>query len=796
MPARLTYPGVYVEEQSSGVRTITGVATSTTLFIGMARKGEVGRPVAIRSVEQFEDIFGNDTAYGELVPQVRQFFLNGGGEAIVARVAGAGIAPATVTLRNQSGTSVLQLSAKSEGTLGQQIRAIVDYDTLTPELTFNIELYRSVVDANGAAQITSNEFFGNLSMNPNSPRYAVTLLTRESALVEASLPGGALSATGAGFSQSALLFAAADPAALGQLNAALATGDRIVIAVDGGAPVNATLPSPATTIAAWTTAATDAINAALVSNGQPGGVAVSFESFGTLRALRITSAGGTTDSVVVTSVAQSDGAAALELGQTAGGIEIGRYSRYRPAPSGFVTEIHDRSAASFPQNSNLTRLAAFGAASAATLTGWSFTEGAGGTTYNSAAAPPFVGGAPNFLSGSISTVGAGTLRNVQLHLDTLAASIASRMGQAWVVRRVGYRITMRPTFGTANTGTAAALSSSGGYDIGAATGMGTNALAANAQAYALGTSGTGNYQTGGTGGNNGGLPGPDDYAAIYATVAREVDIFNLMVLPRGDAQSDDNRQLLWGAASAFCQQKRAFLIVDPRSDWANVDDAAAGVTSLRLGTVTDHAALYWPRINIASALLPVDPAGTVAGIMSRTDTRRGVWKAPAGLEAAIIGTTGLEIPISDPENGVTNPQAINTLRQFAGGAVVWGARTMAGFDNSGENDYKYVPVRRTALFIEESLYRGLKFAIFEPNDEPLWAQIRLAAGAFMQNLFRQGAFQGAKASDAYDVRCDATTTTQNDINLGRVNVIVAFAPLRPAEFVVLTVRQLAGQVQV
>jgi phage tail sheath protein FI len=107
-----------------------------------------------------------------------------------------------------------------------------------------------------------------------------------------------------------------------------------------------------------------------------------------------------------------------------------------------------------------------------------------------------------------------------------------------------------------------------------------------------------------------------------------------------------------------------------------------------------------------------------------------------------------------------------------------------------------VRVRRVALFLEESLYRGLQFAVFEPNDDRLWAQIRLAAGAFMQNLFRQGAFQGSKASDAYDVRCDSTTTTQNDINLGRVNVIVAFAPLRPSEFVVLILRQLAGQVQV
>jgi phage tail sheath protein FI len=135
------------------------------------------------------------------------------------------------------------------------------------------------------------------------------------------------------------------------------------------------------------------------------------------------------------------------------------------------------------------------------------------------------------------------------------------------------------------------------------------------------------------------------------------------------------------------------------------------------------------------------------------------------------------------------------VRQFPNGIVVWGSRTVAGFDNSGENDYKYVPVRRTALFIEESLYRGLQWAVFEPNDEPLWAELSLAAGAFMNNLFRRGAFQGATAREAYFVKCDAETTTQNDINLGIVNVVIGFAPLKPAEFVVITLRQLAGQVQ-
>jgi Bacteriophage tail sheath protein len=121
---------------------------------------------------------------------------------------------------------------------------------------------------------------------------------------------------------------------------------------------------------------------------------------------------------------------------------------------------------------------------------------------------------------------------------------------------------------------------------------------------------------------------------------------------------------------------------------------------------------------------------------------------------------------------------------------------MVGFNNSGNDDHKYVPVRRLALFMEESLYRGLQFAVFEPNGESLWGQIRLAAGAFMNNLFRQGAFQGQKSSDAYFVKADSETTTQNDINLGIVNVVIGFAPLKPAEFVIITIKQRAGEVSV
>jgi phage tail sheath protein FI len=189
------------------------------------------------------------------------------------------------------------------------------------------------------------------------------------------------------------------------------------------------------------------------------------------------------------------------------------------------------------------------------------------------------------------------------------------------------------------------------------------------------------------------------------------------------------------------------------------------------------------------------PCGAVAGVMARTDTERGVWKAPAGIAATLVGVPELNVPLTDAENGELNPLGVNCLRAMpAAGRVVWGARTMRGDDRLA-SEWKYVPVRRTALFIEESLYRGTHWVVFEPNDEPLWAQIRLNLGSFMHNLFRQGAFQGSTPQDAYFVRCDKDTTTQNDIDLGIVNILVGFAPLKPAEFVVITIQQLAGQIQ-
>jgi hypothetical protein len=278
------------------------------------------------------------------------------------------------------------------------------------------------------------------------------------------------------------------------------------------------------------------------------------------------------------------------------------------------------------------------------------------------------------------------------------------------------------------------------------------------------------------------------------TPTEAIDLFNILCIP-GLADGNTIEEM-----QARCAERRAFLIVDGPED-ETVANMPAALTTLDItGTNATHSALYFPWVRAPdplqqNALRAFPPCGFVAGIYARTDGTRGVWKAPAGSEASLNGASGLVITMSDRENGQLNPRAINCLRTLpVFGTVVWGARTLHG-DNDRGSEWKYVPVRRLTLFIEESLYRGTQWVVFEPNDEPLWAQIRLNVGAFMQNLFRQGAFQGRSPREAYFVKCDSETTTQNDINLGIVNTHVGFAPLKPAEFVVIRIQQMAGQVE-
>jgi uncharacterized protein len=288
----------------------------------------------------------------------------------------------------------------------------------------------------------------------------------------------------------------------------------------------------------------------------------------------------------------------------------------------------------------------------------------------------------------------------------------------------------------------------------------------------------------------------DAKAGIYALL--DADLFTLLCLPPSapDLAVPD---ALWSDALALCADRRAFLIVDPPPD-TGADDIGEWVTDRGLTALGRNGAVYFPRVRRPDplrdgAIGTFVPSGAVAGIMARTDGARGVWKAPAGIEAGIVGASGLSVQLTDDENGELNPVGINCLRTFAViGSVVWGARTLRGADVLAD-EYRYVPVRRLALFLEETLYRSTQWVVFEPNDEPLWAQIRTSIGAFMQDLFRQGAFQGSTPRDAYFVRCDAETTTQYDIDRGIVNIIVGFAPLKPAEFVVVSIQQKTATAQ-
>jgi phage tail sheath protein FI len=288
--------------------------------------------------------------------------------------------------------------------------------------------------------------------------------------------------------------------------------------------------------------------------------------------------------------------------------------------------------------------------------------------------------------------------------------------------------------------------------------------------------------------------GETDKKGLYAL--EDADLLNLLCIPPYLATGNVDPGLISDAA-AYCEKRRAILLVDSRGEWNDTASAKAGVAGV--GTNSKNAALFFPRLRQPNPLHNNQmedfvPCGAVAGIFARTDMNRGVWKAPAGLEATLVGVPELSVPLTDVENGELNPLGINCLRTMpAAGRIVWGARTLQGDDRLA-SEWKYVPVRRTALFIEESLYRGTQWVVFEPNDEPLWAQIRLNLGAFMHNLFRQGAFQGTTPRDAYFVKCDKETTTQNDINLGIVNIVVGFAPLKPAEFVIIKIQQIAGQI--
>ncbi|NTV71567.1 MAG: phage tail sheath family protein [Azonexaceae bacterium] len=638
MPDQPAYPGVYIEEIPSGVRPITGVATSVTAFLGAAARGPVSKATRISSFADFERIFGGLSTDSEMSYGVRQFFLNGGHDALIIRIVKSAT-PAHLPLVNAKAATVLTVTALDAGTSGNEIEVGVDYLTPTPDNSLNISFTRR---SDGCV-----ERYPDVSMNSADARYLPNLVNSVSQLVAITrdTPQSMLKALPAGSSRSGTL---ADVQALLD-----ATHADFQVAVNGLPPVTVSLSVPAdiagrTSIQRLTTLAR-AIK--LKVQGQAAGN-TALSRFSCTRSgntlLLKSEIRGEFSSVRVLPGRQNNAASVLKLGSANGGVEIDAVASIRPLP---------QPDPAVPGSSIL----------------------AGGTEIPFGPAdiyPAFVGDRANHLG-------------------------------------------------------------------------------------------------------------------LYAL--DKTDLFNLLVMP---GVTDPG---VLAAASAYCEERRAFLIVDAPPSASDVNAMVNAMLGSGLPK-SDHAAVYFPWTVIADPLSPgqprrTPPSGSVAGVYARTDSNRGVWKAPAGTDAHLAGVQSLALPLSDADNGRLNPLGVNCLRSFpTNGTVVWGSRTLRGADSMG-SEYKYVPVRRLALHIEESLYRGTQWAIFEPNNETLWAQIRLAIDGFMNSLFRQGAFQGTSARDAYLVKCDRDTTTQNDIDKGVVNILVGFAPLKPAEFVLIRIQQRAGQVQ-
>jgi len=302
-------------------------------------------------------------------------------------------------------------------------------------------------------------------------------------------------------------------------------------------------------------------------------------------------------------------------------------------------------------------------------------------------------------------------------------------------------------------------------------------------------------------GDNGDVPGQDEYDDIFTKFLKIRDI-NILLLPGQYWAADGTGNSILSAAIAHCEATGSrMVIVDPPPTTELTDENAT--TDLALPTQT-YVAVYYPWAKVTNPFYDADtnpgadrtvlvaPSAFAAGMWAKTDARRGVWKAPAGVEAALLGLAGLSFTVENAEQDFLNPLGVNALRKLPSyGAVIWGARTGA---TKADPEWRYVPVRRTAIFIEQSIYNGIQWSVFEPNDSRLWSSLRANIESFMSGLFRSGAFQGDKASDAFFVRCGlGQTMTQDDIDRGQVIVLVGFAPLKPAEFVIVRIQQKVGQ---
>jgi uncharacterized protein len=800
MPTNPTYPGVYIEEIPSGVHTITGVATSIAAFLGRTAKGPMNKAVRCFNYSDFTRAFGGPHPESDLGQSVRMFFDNGGTDCYIVRLADGG-QKAAITLTDNRGNGaanpgVLTATAKTEGLWGNGLRLEVDYNTPTPDETFNL----TIIHHEGGTEL-SRERHPNLSMDPKSSRYAPTYITQSSDLIDLKLhadagTGGARDITNiansfAGFSQGRPFKTTPIADFRTEFHDLLTDYYKFEIDVDGegyipitletvfGAVAPAIDPTSNWTIPNMATRLAQVINEQLDSAVSGLQVLCSFTGTNP-QALRITAGSGKKRSVRIRRASTKDLAVPMMLGLDQGGIEVARYSNFRPVPTAAIYNDPDK----------LIDLATLTRDDIISLT----IDGGTAVTVDFSTMTP---AASDFWFVDQN----GKNDGVREKLRVIVNAVNNAVEPAYKAELWGYHLALIAKEGSVNK-TAATIVSATDTTLGGAN------FIRNVRSYPLGNTGTGSYQITGTAnevGQDGDAPklkdfrgNEDEHTGFHALDL--VDIFNLMVIPGDEGIDETTHFSLWGPASTYCQSHRAFLLIDSPGDWIKkgqpyvVQDTSL-VGSLRAAVTNENSAVFFPGLKYRSngLLKSIGASGAIAGLMARTDATRGVWKAPAGTEADIRNILGLNIKLTDMENGVLNKLAVNCIREFPGSYVCWGSRTLDGYDDNTAADWKYIPVRRLTLFLEESLYRGTKWVVFEPNDEPLWAKIRLNIGAFMMRLFKQGAFQGTTPDKAFYVKCDSETTPQADINLGIVNIEVGFAPLKPAEFVIIKIQQMAGE---
>jgi len=668
MPASLTYPGVYIEEIASSVRTIVGAATSITAFIGCAARGPVNEPVTINNFGDFERIFGGMWQKSTMSYAVRDFYINGASQAIIIRL----FRP---SFENEDDRNKALVAAEAVAKAADDIAVQIGRDGANP--------------VKDAAESEAEKY-------PLGPGKAAALAVANAAQVAA----GNTDATAKSVAEAATEEAAKypnDPEKNAAQEVAAAARTKFEeIEKDGSNNVK--------------DAASDKATKYL---NDPEKTAAAIVSASAQQAASMTDA--TADAVA-------------HAAKEAVGLA---------APTTRAQLIADS------LNLQAANEGSWGNKIKASID-WTVKE-AGSDLFN--------------LTVTDGTGQVEVFRNVSVARNH-PRRIDRVLNQGSQIVRVSLDLpASRP--GEVSAEVLPEGMASDGKELGNSEYQGSESAK----------------------------------KGIYAL--EKADIFNLLCIPPATNDSDLAPAVI-AEAAAYCEKRRAMLIVDPPTGWTSKDKAKAGI--IAIGTNSKNAALFFPRLRQPNPLQGNQmgtfvPCGAVAGVFARTDTQRGIWKAPAGLDATLVGVPQLSVPLTDMENGELNPLGINCLRSMpAAGRIIWGSRTLQG-DDRLSSEWKYIPVRRMALYIEESLYRGTQWVVFEPNDEPLWAQIRLNVGSFMHGLFRQGAFQGASPKEAYFVKCDKETTIQDDINKGIVNILVGFAPLKPAEFVVIKIQQMAGEIQ-